>query len=238
MSGLEEIRKSKATTLIQRIEFHEGKSNYREQIETRYCVTDIVEFMRLAHRSKRFDETRFAYEVQRLGRSRAERPNFRWYAERECWVYPKENMIASREVGLHYICQHCFDLLPYDVRQRFYSREKPFEVGNLFTLSGEKIPVFSKDIADGVSLSREKEKGYKERFVRWMRERNSKRAAADIKIPCPHCGKADLEQHRRLKDLLVCPLCWYKYKKAEALQGEFIRVKREVTAGWSHPRGY
>lgn len=71
-------------------------------------------------------------------------------------------------------------------------------------------------------------------------------------IPCPHCKEAfiktsagasgitpNLEQHRRLPDLLVCPKCWYKYKKKEALKGEFIRVKKQVKKpGWAHPRGY
>lgn len=57
------------------------------------------------------------------------------------------------------------------------------------------------------------------------------------KIRCPNCGEADLEQHKRKEDLLVCPLCWFKYKKEEALKGIFIRVKRKVkNPRWVHKR--
>ena len=57
------------------------------------------------------------------------------------------------------------------------------------------------------------------------------------KIKCPNCGEAYLEQHRRREDLLVCPACWFKYKKKEALEGRFVRVKRKYkTKGWAHPR--
>jgi len=58
-------------------------------------------------------------------------------------------------------------------------------------------------------------------------------------IRCPNCGEADLEQHRKRPDLLICPLCWHKYGKEAALRGEFIRVKTQVKKkGWAHPRGY
>lgn len=229
-----------ANKLIQRIEFHEGKSKYRrEEIEIRFYVTNITEFIQFCSRKDRkFGESMFAFEIKRLEKSRAKRPNFRWHANQTCFVYPKENMVAVRITGLHYICQHSFDLLPSNIRELFFSLDKPFMIGMFFSLDGEKIEVSTADIADGFRLNREKEKGYKESFVRWMRERNSKRVVANIKIPCPHCGKADLEQHRRKPELLVCPLCWYKYKKKEALEGEFIRVKKKVKAGWSHPRGY
>lgn len=59
------------------------------------------------------------------------------------------------------------------------------------------------------------------------------------RIKCPHCGQAWLQQHRRKPELLVCPLCWWKYDKEAAQRGEFIRVKKKVKhPGWAHPRGY
>jgi len=56
-------------------------------------------------------------------------------------------------------------------------------------------------------------------------------------IKCPNCGEADLEQHMRRPDLLVCPLCWHKYEKEAWLRGKFISVKRTVkNPRWAHPR--
>ena len=57
-----------------------------------------------------------------------------------------------------------------------------------------------------------------------------------LNLKCPNCGEAELEQHRRRKDLLVCPRCWFKYDKQAALEGRFIRVKKKVKARWAHPR--
>jgi hypothetical protein len=45
-------------------------------------------------------------------------------------------------------------------------------------------------------------------------------------VKCPHCEKANLVQHSKREDLLICPLCWHKYDKAAALKGEFILVRR------------
>jgi hypothetical protein len=42
---------------------------------------------------------------------------------------------------------------------------------------------------------------------------------------CPHCGEADLEQHKLCASVLICPKCWWKYDKTAALKGQFIRVK-------------
>jgi len=51
----------------------------------------------------------------------------------------------------------------------------------------------------------------------------------DEKPLCPNCGEARLEQHKRLEDLLVCPVCWHKYKKEEALKGNFVLVRSKKT---------
>jgi rubredoxin len=56
-------------------------------------------------------------------------------------------------------------------------------------------------------------------------------------IKCPNCGAANLEQHRRRPDLLVCSLCWHKYDKEEALKGKFVLVKKKIKSPrWAHPR--
>jgi len=62
-------------------------------------------------------------------------------------------------------------------------------------------------------------------------------------IICPNCGEANLEQHKRLPELLVCPLCWRKYDKGKALKGEFILVKAKKKMRWKkdkkqYPKAY
>jgi hypothetical protein len=67
----------------------------------------------------------------------------------------------------------------------------------------------------------------KETLERWNRRLQG------LNYPlCPNCGKARLEQHNRLEDLLVCPLCWHKYKKKEALEGKFIIVRAKKKVRW------
>ena len=58
------------------------------------------------------------------------------------------------------------------------------------------------------------------------------------KILCPNCGEANLEQHRRKPNLLVCPLCWHKYEKEPALRGEFKRVKTKKKARYGDSLRY
>lgn len=46
-------------------------------------------------------------------------------------------------------------------------------------------------------------------------------------MKCPHCKNAELEQHKRLENMLVCPKCWWKYNKRLAELGQFVRIKAE-----------
>jgi len=57
-------------------------------------------------------------------------------------------------------------------------------------------------------------------------EKKPEIAPAQTDLKCPHCGEANLVQHTKREDLLICPLCWHKYDKAAAFKGEFILIRR------------
>lgn len=157
--------------LVERIEFHERRVKHQRYIETRFYVKDVTEFIRLSSQGK-FDENFWNYHMKRVERSKAKRPNFDWIiAHGRIYVYPRENLIAVREVGLHYICQHSFDLFPSEACRVFYESIEPVKLGKLYTLEGEELEVTSKDIHDGFMLTRKELDMFKDSFAEWIRHR-------------------------------------------------------------------
>jgi len=99
-------------------------------------------------------------------------------------VYPKEGYAEKFEVGLHYVCQHAFDILPYKLRSRFYNyyyRDEPWRLGTLYPIPKlkhvfpemkESYPVTDRDIADGFGLDSQEVKKYSDSFTIWVIKRN------------------------------------------------------------------
>jgi len=166
--------------LINRIEFHEGKSRNltKPYIETRYYVSDLEKFLAYCNGDKwegEYGQKRmFKWNVERKKKSRAKRPHFDMrVGETSAEIFPRENMVAVIQCGIHYICQHSFDILPRDDKQLFYGR---FEhnracIGMLFGLDGSKRKVFTTDILNGFMLHREDINEYDDSFVVWIQAR-------------------------------------------------------------------
>ena len=116
--------------LINRIEFHEKKSSSCRIpcIETRFHIEKgkLEEFLKYCIGEEKWKSTfggkqSFDYKMSRVQKSRAKRPKFTFCSRRrETTIYPKEDLCISIECGLHYICQHSFDILPYEETQLFY----------------------------------------------------------------------------------------------------------------------
>lgn len=160
--------------VLERVEFHEieNKKIYRLPfVKTQFYVSDIKTFLKLCS-GNRWNEEMFNFNIERKRKSKAKRPCFDMFVNgRQVFVYPKENMVEVREVGLHYICQHSFDLFPSEVRGVFYESIEPIKLGILHTLKGENLEVTSKDIHDGFMLHREQVDRFKDSFAEWVRNR-------------------------------------------------------------------
>jgi len=163
-------------SLIKRIEFHEGKSkNLRiPYIETRFYVSDLKAFIKwcAGENWDKWVEGTFEFNVKRKEKSKSERPVFNMFIKsKEVFIYPRENMIAIRDAGLHYICQHSFDILSRKVFDLIYDYSNIFNLGYLYTLNNEKFLVKNKDIRDGFMLTREGIAKFNDSFSNWIRWR-------------------------------------------------------------------
>jgi hypothetical protein len=104
-------------------------------------------------------------------------------------VYPREGYVEKFEVGLHYVCQHGFDILPHDVKAGMYNhyyRDEPKVVGTLYPIPSmnvifpdmkESYPVTDVDVAKGFHLDSKEVKEYSNSFTIWI----IKQAEASIK---------------------------------------------------------
>jgi len=184
--------KMQGLKLIERIEFHEGKSRNltKPYIETQFYVTDLEKFLAYCSDEKwkkAFGKkSTFDYHMKRIKKSRAKRPKFNMHINRDVIVYPKENMCSIIECGLHYVCQHSFDILPYEDRAVFYGH---FErdracIGMLFGLDGSKRKVFTTDILDGFMLHREQINKYDDSFVVWIKHRRDEEKDKEAESYC------------------------------------------------------
>jgi len=188
--GVEEAQaerksKKKMSELIERIEFHEKKfSSYMiPLIETHIITTDLEKFLEFCfgqvwNRSIGGGKSRFDFHMKEISKSRAKRPKFDLLINHKYVdVYPKENLVVGREGGLHYVCQHSFDMFPSGEREKFYDYEgKDFpkvRIGKLYTLKGEEFDVYTHDILSGFMLHRQQIDNFRNRFSVWIKKRRT-----------------------------------------------------------------
>jgi len=175
-------------SLITKMEFREGKNrNWTKPfIELDTYVSDVEKFITLCYGEKwssSFDGyEQFKYYMNRIKLSKARRPHFDFRIDQaRITVYPKENLIVSGQVGLHYICQHLFDFLPHEAKDVFYqykSSQSDFVIGKLkFIHKGEilkynvELDVKASDILDGFMLHKEQIDSFKDTFSVWVKYR-------------------------------------------------------------------
>jgi hypothetical protein len=173
----------KAIELVEKIEFHERKdSSFRiPLVETYIYVKDFKEFLRLCSGDYWVggysNKSNLEYNLRLLKKSRAKRPHFDFLLrQKHVDVYPHENLVVGREGGIHYICQHSFDMFPPEEKNLFYGHtyEQKRKIGVLFALDGEKYDVYAQDILDGFMLHREQINKYRDRFGIWIKIRRNK----------------------------------------------------------------
>jgi len=178
MSKEEETAIEEGLRLIKRIEFHEGKSKNLiiPYVETRFYVSDLKAFVQWCA-GEQFDEGIWNFNIKRTKKSKSKRPVFGMFIRHtQALIYPRENMVAVREAGLHHICQHSFDILPREASDLIYaSYENVFDLGYLYTLHGEKLLVKNSDIHDGFMLPRDKVDAFNNSFANWIRSRRKER---------------------------------------------------------------
>lgn len=168
--------------LIECIEFHEGKSRdlVIPFVETRFYVKDLEAFIAycLGEKWKEYEKWQFDYNMKRVAKSKAQRPKFDLlisYGRVD--IYPREKMLSIKIGGIHYICQHTFDMIPSPDRDLFYPFEGPddFIIGELTALWGEKFPVRGSDIHYGFMQSAEENLKYGDGFGMFIKARNEGR---------------------------------------------------------------
>jgi hypothetical protein len=175
--------------LIDKIEFHEVKSSRCTipAVETQIYATEgklkelcewlaIEEWARDKY-EKQFFESNFANKMK----SKAKDPNFQMRVGENLGgtsiiVHPKQNMVSVAIYGIHYICQHSFDMFPHDIRTVLMSslgRQKLL-IGLLYPkpVKGQvqtPIKVYNSDIDRGFMQTRETNLTYKDDFVTFIK---------------------------------------------------------------------
>ena len=168
--------------LLKKVEFHEAKSRnlIRCHIEAYFYVEDVEKFLTwcaddewTAILSKK---STFDYHMVRVNRSKAKRPHFEMtIGGRTVRVYPRENLVITMECGIHYICQHIFDIFPHESKHIFYCHKgiDDWTIGKLYPMKKDlpALDVKASDILDGFMLHREGCDKYHDSFVKWIQHR-------------------------------------------------------------------
>lgn len=80
--------------------------------------------------------------------------------------------------GIHYVCQHSFDIFPHEIKKEFYNTGVGFgediDIGYLYTLEDDKMLVRSSDIHHGFMLTKDTIDDIG-KFSDWIRKRNDER---------------------------------------------------------------
>ena len=166
---------------ITKIEFHEKKSSnlIMPYIETQFHVTDIIKFLKWCDEDEKTNDWRWdslSKAIKRMKGWKKPEPKHKFYFRgKTIYVYPKQNVVAIVECGIHYICQHSFDILPQRIRNAIYEYNNEFDLGTLFSLErrGKHIELIVKntDILNGFMLHREAIDEYGDSFVFWIKTR-------------------------------------------------------------------
>lgn len=182
----------KLKELVEKIEFHEVKTSdmFNPGVETQvYAKADmffaLAEWLSGKRWSLEYDGGKhFKSECDHAMRSRKERPHFSCRLDEvTVEVYPKQKMFTYFEGGLHYICQHSFDMFPYDVKSAIHSVFSPERDINLGYFYGrilrhktpEPLMVTCNDISVGFMLDTVGIHKYHDDFGFFISQRNKVR---------------------------------------------------------------
>lgn len=162
------------------IEFHEiskGRKFRVNPTEIKFYADDLRSFL-MDCMGDKFKDAGWDYYMSRVKQSKALRPKFKfWVKGKNVWVYPLglRKYVAVLDVGIHYVCQHAFDILPREKWDEIYGSYEEFAIGKLYPLKGESLTVTNQDIQVGFNLSRSMIEGFKNSFVEWIKHRNKLR---------------------------------------------------------------
>lgn len=166
--------------IIKNITFHEKKSRnlIMPYIETQFHVTDIIKFLKWCDEEGKVSDGMWDYLSKALEKMKLwKRPEPKYefhFKGKTVYIYPKQNIVAVAECGIHYICQHSFDILPRTVKASIYGYVE-FNLGMLFSLvrRGKRAELIVKntDIHKGFLLHRKEIDEYGDSFVFWVKTR-------------------------------------------------------------------
>jgi len=153
--------------------------------DIQFHVEDIMAFLEWCNVSE-MDIKRVKYH---LGRKRKKKP-VSIYKHTKYDVYPHDNMISKYDVGIHYICQHAFDILPENVNTSMHNFlegiDEDRQIGTLYPHPNtkaiypdveESYPVMNSDIVKGFALGRQGVNKYHDNFTFFVIEQHKKRDA-------------------------------------------------------------
>jgi sulfatase maturation enzyme AslB (radical SAM superfamily) len=177
---------TKFNELIKKIEFHEFKSSGYSiaGIETQVYATEgkfieLCEWLSKDYWTEsKIEKQSFELNLKDKLKSKAKDPKFQIsvgerFNSTSIVVHPKQNMVSVAICGIHYICQHSFDMFPCDIRVSLMSYigryDKLIEIGLLYLRPRhgkvhEPIKVYNKDIYIGFMQPRETNLTYRDDF--------------------------------------------------------------------------
>jgi len=150
--------------------------------EINYIVKDLIEFLEFCE----VDERSILSVKELMNRKRRSKKPYSIYRPTKVEIYPHENRVSKLEVGIHYICQHGFDILPVSVRTGIHNTHFEDETRFLGTLYPEpnmkvlypdlqeSYSVTTTDISRGFMLDSNEIKEYSDSFSIWIIERRKK----------------------------------------------------------------
>ncbi len=166
-----------------KIEFRDYRLSSRALgMEVRFIVDDVLKFLEWCGVSEMSMRRVKSVEAH----TRKKNPIVDIFEPTRYSVYPKANMVTKVEGGLHYVCQHAFDILPEKTRAGFYNFvrriDTPQRIGTyypdkkwkvIFEDLKESYPVMDADISEGLHLDTDGSEKYSNSFAVWvMRRRN------------------------------------------------------------------
>lgn len=157
--------------------------------EINYYVEDLIEFLEFCEVGDRAIRS-----VKQIMKDKRRTKPYIIYKPTKCEIYPKENRVSKLEVGIHYICQHGFDILPSSIIAGIHNTHFEKDARHLGTLYPEEwlkeslypdledsYPVTTTDISRGFLLDLQEVKKYHNNFSIWIIERRKKFPISKVK---------------------------------------------------------
>lgn len=140
-----------------------------ERIDVEFQVTNVTKFLEWC--GAEVGQYELALECTKHQKREPEIEVHVPHAHASVIVKPWSKMVIVREEGLHYVCQHGIELLPLKRQREIHDVTFPredFQLGYLYTLRGEKLPVTALAITEGLMLT-EKQVVQVGEFADWIR---------------------------------------------------------------------